>query len=282
MDFSFIVDVIIGFRTTILIETSGQEITNCKEIAYSYLKGRFWIDLLASIPIDFLSFIFQIDSNKSSTFQLFGLLKLFRIFRLSKLITFLKLKDDMKMSLKLMKLIFFLFMYLHIVACIWFYLVKQDETWMPPFEDNSGVHLYDEGNLYQYCTSLYYTVLLLTGNDLMPQSTLQIAFLTVLLLAAAIINANIFGNIAVLLQQLNRKTANFQAKLENASSVMKTLGIEDELEKDIHMYLMSTQDSLDLQEELNKFLMMLSPSLTLKVTKHMFYEAFLQNSVFKT
>jgi hypothetical protein len=58
--------------------------------------------------------------------------------------------------------------------------------------------------MYQYIVSLYYSVLSLAGNDMLPQNGLQITFATILTLAAAIINANIFGNMAVLLQQLNR------------------------------------------------------------------------------
>lgn len=121
---------------------------------------------------------------------------------------------------------------------------------------------------------------MLAGNDLFPHGTLQISVATFLVLAGAIINANIFGNIAVLLQQLNRKAASFQAKLENATSAMKSLAIKEELQKEIQLYLMATQDSLDLQEELNIFIRMLSPSLKLKVTEHIFEDALYSNRVF--
>ena len=141
--------------------------------------------------------------------------------------------------------------------------------------------IYNRENIFQYAISLYYSVLMLAGNDLFPQGTLQVFFATFLVLAGAIINANIFGNIAVLLQQLNRKTANFQAKIENANSAMKSLEINEGLQKEIQLYLMSTQDSLDLQEELNNFLRMLSPSLKLKVTQHIFHEALNSNPVFE-
>lgn len=121
----------------------------------------------------------------------------------------------------------------------------------------------------------------MAGNDLFPQGTTQIIFATLLTFAGAIINANIFGNIAVLLQQINRKAANFQEKLENANAAMKSLGIDEELQKRIQLHLMSTQDSLDLQEELNIFLRMLTPSLKLKVTEHIFIEAISNNPVFQ-
>lgn len=88
-----------------------------KIIAVRYIKGRFWIDALATIPFDAFALIFMSDTETNSNlFQTFGLLKLFRILRLSRLIALLNLKEEVKMSLKLVRLVFFLVMYLHIVA----------------------------------------------------------------------------------------------------------------------------------------------------------------------
>lgn len=185
------------------------------------------------------------------------------------------------MSLKLVKLVFFLILYLHWVAWLWFYIVRQNKIWIPPLDEIRHTEdFFYKSNFDQYWISLYYSILTLAGNDLFPQNTTQVWFATFLVFAGAIINANIFGNIAVLLQQINRKAANFQEKLDYANSAMKSLGIEEELQKSIQLYLMSTQDSLDLQEELNIFLRMLTPSLKLKVTHHIFIEAISNNPVF--
>ena len=56
-------------------------------------------------------------------------------------------------------------------------------------------------------------------------------FTTIIIFASFIINANIFGNIAVLLQQMYRKSSNFQEKLEMATSTMKNINIPDKLQK---------------------------------------------------
>lgn len=64
-----------------------------------------------------------------------------------------------------------------------------------------------------------------------PQGYFQIIFVTILLFAASIINANIFGNIAVLLQQIYRKSSAFQDKLEMATSTMKNINIPERLQK---------------------------------------------------
>ena len=80
--------------------------------------------------------------------------------------------DDyfMCQSLKIMKLVFFLVMYLHCVACIWFLIVEQSQTWIPPL-DYVWVEttLYEQSSMYKYWISLYHSVLLLSGNDVGPR-----------------------------------------------------------------------------------------------------------------
>jgi hypothetical protein len=102
-----------------------------------------------------------------------------------------------------------------------------------------------------------------------------------MLVAAAIVNANIFGNIAVILQQLNRKSSKFQEKIENANSSMKSLGIPEHLQHDIVKYLTFTQSSLDHQKELDSFMGLLSPSLKLQVTRYLFLETITNNEIFE-
>lgn len=209
------------------------------------------------------------------------LLKLIRLTRLSRVITYLNFKSNVKMFIRLGKLIFFLILYLHLIGCFWFYIARQDEKWFPPLDENSGVtDIYTASSVTQYITSLYYSVLLLAGNDMLPQGNIQVIFTTIMIFAASIINANIFGNIAVLLQQIYRKTSLFQEKLENATSTMKSLNVPNSLQKTIQEYLTSTQSTLDQQNEFDMFLTMLSPSLKNEVTKHIFHDALLSNEIF--
>lgn len=57
--------------------------------------------------------------------------------------------------------------------------------------------------------SFYHSVLVLAGNDIGPRNTIQIIFCATLVTVGAIINANIFGELAVLVSALNRKAAKF-------------------------------------------------------------------------
>ena len=52
IDFAFFIDILVNFRTT-YFNKDGDEIFSPKDIAKRYvLGGRFFIDLLASVPLD--------------------------------------------------------------------------------------------------------------------------------------------------------------------------------------------------------------------------------------
>lgn len=112
IDFIFLIDLIVNFRTTFIHGKTGKEIIEPSEIAKSYLQGRFWVDLLATIPFD--TFAELIIGEQSSAFlSIFSLLKLVRVLRLNRIISIMKVANEVKLSLKLGKLVFFLTMYIH-------------------------------------------------------------------------------------------------------------------------------------------------------------------------
>ena len=51
IDLVFLIDLVINCRTTYISKT-GEEVRTPKKILREQLKGRFWVDLLASIPLD--------------------------------------------------------------------------------------------------------------------------------------------------------------------------------------------------------------------------------------
>jgi hypothetical protein len=140
--------------------------------------------------------------------------------------------------------------------------------------------LYDLNAISQYAYAIYHSILILSGGDIGPRGNFQIFFITILLLASAIINANIFGNIAVILQQMNRKATKFQEKMESATSTMENLDLPDKLQKKIQEYLTYTHSTLDQQNELDSFLLQLSPSLKLEVRNVLMKGSISKDSVF--
>lgn len=121
---------------------------------------------------------------------------------------------------------------------------------------------------------------MLGGGDVGPRGSFQTFFVITMLVAGAIINANIFGNMAVILQSLNRKATTFQEKLDNANETMKNLKLPISLQEEVKNYFTFTQNTLDHQKELDEFVKTLSPSLRQKVISCIFQDVIMMNPVF--
>lgn len=93
----FGMDIILNFRTTFHHPTTGEEISNKKQIVKSYLLGTFFLDLVSTIPFDIVANWFM-DAD-AETLQLTSMLKTMRVFRLSKLIAFLNATEEIKLNL---------------------------------------------------------------------------------------------------------------------------------------------------------------------------------------
>lgn len=52
VDIFFLADLILNFFTTYIDDVTGAEIFDHKLIIKRYLKRDFWLDLLASMPVD--------------------------------------------------------------------------------------------------------------------------------------------------------------------------------------------------------------------------------------
>ena len=219
--------------------------------------------------------------SNTGLLQLFSLLKLARILRLSKLIAIMKVKDDIKLSLKLLKLIFFLIIYLHCLGCSWYYLIIDDKDWMPPLDYVwVATDFYEKGWIYKYIMSVYHAVLMFTGNDIGPRSTLEVSFVSFFVMLGAIMNANLFGQLAVILSSMNRKASIFQEKFDITTTAMKNLNLPEELQSKVIGFLTYTESFLESQNELKSFLDMISPSLRQEVVQYIFSETLKNNPIF--
>ena len=269
IDIGFLLDIIVNFRTTFLNKKTQEEVSNSYLIAVEYLKTRFTVDLLATIPFDNIGGFF-IPEDQTVILQIFGLLKLVRILRLSRIITFLNVKSDLKMSLKIFKIIFFLVIYLHCVACTWYWIASLDESWLPRTYVFIRGDFYKTSDFTKYLEALYHAVLLFTGNDIQASKTLELAFCVPVLIIGALMNANIFGEVAVIVTSANRKSMKFQERIDMTRNSMKNLNLPESIQQKVINFMTFTQNLLDSQKEMQEFLFMISPSLRMEVVKHMF------------
>jgi len=144
--------------------------------------------------------------------------------RFTRVISFMSAVESVKLSLKLLKLIFYLIVYLHIQACAWFFYTKQDRTWYPLIDiiENSD-YFYDHGFTFTYCFSLYHSVQLLDGADMIPATSSQAIIVALLVICSEFIRAHILGTMSIVIHSLNRKSAKFQEQIEFATSTMNNI-----------------------------------------------------------
>lgn len=189
-------------------------------MARNYLYGQFTIDLLATIPFDTFA---ELILGKAGYFSAFGALKLIRVLRLSRIITYLRSTEEIKALLKLIKLIFYLLLYLHCFACAWWIVVKEKRTWISTLFDKNSNHLqtYSASFANQYAICLHAAIVLATGNDCSPRDRSQLLVATLGIFMGALINANIFGELLFRCTDVFKSTA--------WTAIMLLLGLRDKL-----------------------------------------------------
>ena len=132
IDVCFGIDILISFRSTYLNEYTGDEIFDEFLIAKNYCFGRFWLDILSTLPFEVIINWLPIKISAPEHYKLVSCLKLFRILRLGRLINYINSTQDFKMILRLIKLCFFLVLYIHIFGCMWFFFNKiSGKQWVP-------------------------------------------------------------------------------------------------------------------------------------------------------
>jgi hypothetical protein len=94
---------------------------------------------------------------------------------------------------------------------------------------------------------------MLNGNEIGPRTIQTLVFVSTVLIIGAMVNANIFGNMAVIIQEMNKKDSRFQEKIDIANTAMKNLNIKKELQDKVINYLLYTQSNRDQQKELQEF-----------------------------
>jgi CRP-like cAMP-binding protein len=273
IDLCFVADLLLNFRRSFINSKTGDEIMDPKQICLHYLRSpRFLVDLLTTIPWDKFIYLVTLGSkfsfNKASGLNL---IRILRVFKLNRLIAKVQVRDDIKVVLRITQLIFYIFMYVHIIACCWYSLINVEKTWFPP-SDGKTTNLYDSGTSmarkYMFC--LYHSVYFFRGVETNPSTPYEVFFLIVVILFGSIISALMFGQMSVLMRMLARSRLQFAELMETAQTTMKNIKLDEQLQYKISDYLYATQNILAKKEEIEHFEKIISPSLQQEVNGYIY------------
>jgi len=275
VDFCFFLDILFNFRTTYINSKTGTEIISSRRIFINYtFHGRFFIDLLATIPFELVVSVIMPNTNFS--FQVFGLLKLVRLLRLGRIITYMKFKQGLKIGFRIFQLLFFLLLLVHWIGCIWYMLVSSMDSWIPPKDLDAGeTDFYRISNLRKYTVVFYYAILLIVGNESAPRTTSQTIFSSLVVIMGAIVTALIFGNMAALMATINKKDSHLQEQIDFVSTTMRSIKLPEDIQNQVIEYLMHCQETPDL-----RMFSRISPSLKNKILNHMYNKIIQEIDIF--
>eukprot|EP00347_Sterkiella_histriomuscorum_P016745 403352016 len=242
IDVCFAFDIVVNFRSVYMNQQTEQYVTDGKAIALNYiLKGRFVIDLFASLPVEEIFDLFNISAQVSkSNLKLISLFKLVRLLRLGRIITFLKMNQNFKQSLKIVQLFFMLIMVLHWIACLWYYVTNLEQTWMPQKDSLKSIdqiYMYtkdDYGD--QYIDDFYYGLLALVGNEMMPSNAMEIGVVSIIIFTGSIIIGTIIGEFSSILGELSLKEREINEELDMINLMMTSLKIPENTQNRVLQY----------------------------------------------
>lgn len=253
IDIVFVFDIVLNFRTGYIHPKTGIEVLNPKSIALNYLKSwRFYTDLLSVIPFELMN----TKNTQAKSFKVFNLLKLVRLLRLGRIITFLKLKQNVKTGFRIILLLALLIIVVHWFGCMWF-LTIQRNMWMPPVQVDvylTKIKLFEQ---YMYC--FYYALVMILGNEAFPVDNIQKIFVSIAVITGSFLMAFIFGNITALMDQLKSKNTEFEEQLDKLTLLMRAIRLPEKVQYAVENYLINLQKVPDMSTDMGTFLMLISP-----------------------
>ena len=95
-------------------------------------------------------------------------------------------------------------------------------------------------------------------------------------------NGLIIGNMAMYLQELNKKNASFQRNMDTVNTAMNALRLDDTLRRSITEYFITTNSTSTLQEELDDFMRnRISQTYRILCSKQIFRNTIIENHITK-
>lgn len=141
-------------------------------------------------------------------------------------------------------MVFLLILYIHVLACIlWFTFNTQNPAWIPEADFiYAKTKLFEEEFSKQYLSMCYHAIMVFGINEVAPVKENEVIVVIIMMVVSAMANAYIFGEMAVLVQEMDKKDIDFQESLDNANTAMHSLDIPDKIQDDIREYLMSVNE----------------------------------------
>ncbi|XP_058796092.1 potassium/sodium hyperpolarization-activated cyclic nucleotide-gated channel 3-like isoform X11 [Phymastichus coffea] len=269
-DTIFLIDLVVNFRTGIMQQDNAEQvILDPKLIAKHYLRTWFFLDLISSIPLDYIFLIFNQFQDFSESFQILHagralrilrlakLLSLVRLLRLSRLVRYVSQWEEVyflnmaSVFMRIFNLICMMLLIGHWSGCLQF-LVPM----LQGFPSNSWVainELQDSFWLEQYSWALFKAMshMLCIGYGRFPPQSLTDMWLTMLsMISGATCYALFLGHATNLIQSLDSSRRQYREKVKQVEEYMAYRKLPREMRQRITEYFEHRYQGKFFDEEL--------------------------------
>ncbi|KAJ2948554.1 hypothetical protein O0L34_g7809 [Tuta absoluta] len=253
-DTIFLIDIVVNFRTGIMQQDNAEQvILDPKLIAKHYLRTWFFLDLISSIPLDYIFLIFNQDFSESfqilhagralRILRLAKLLSLVRLLRLSRLVRYVSQWEEVyflnmaSVFMRIFNLICMMLLIGHWSGCLQF-LVPM----LQGFPPNSWVAINElQGAFWleQYSWALFKAMshMLCIGYGRFPPQSLTDMWLTMLsMISGATCYALFLGHATNLIQSLDSSRRQYREKVKQVEEYMAYRKLPREMRQRITEY----------------------------------------------
>ncbi|XP_038646782.1 potassium/sodium hyperpolarization-activated cyclic nucleotide-gated channel 1-like isoform X2 [Scyliorhinus canicula] len=252
-DTFFLVDLIVNFRTGIVVEDNAEIILDPNVIKWKYLKSWFIIDFVSSIPVDYIFLIIEkgFDSDVYKTARALRIvrftkiLSLLRLLRLSRLIRYIHQWEEIfhmtydfaSAVVRIFNLIGMMLLLCHWDGCLQFLVpLLQD---FPPdcWVSLNGMVNDSWGMQYSYALFKAMSHMLCIGYGARAPVSMSDLWITMLsMIVGATCYAMFVGHATALIQSLDSSRRQYQEKYKQVEQYMSFHKLPAEMRQKIHDY----------------------------------------------
>ncbi|XP_053228750.1 potassium/sodium hyperpolarization-activated cyclic nucleotide-gated channel 2 [Podarcis raffonei] len=273
-DTFFLMDLVMNFRTGIVIEDNTEIILDPERIKKKYLKTWFVVDLVSSIPVDYIFLIVEkgIDSEVYKTARALRIvrftkiLSLLRLLRLSRLIRYIHQWEEIfhmtydlaSAVMRIINLIGMMLLLCHWDGCLQFLVPMLQDFPSDCWVSINGMVNDSWSELYSFALFKSMSHMLCIGYGRQAPESMTDIWLTMLsMIVGATCYAMFIGHATALIQSLDSSRRQYQEKYKQVEQYMSFHKLPADFRQKIHDYYehryqgkMFDEDSI--LEELNE------------------------------
>ncbi|XP_032829654.2 potassium/sodium hyperpolarization-activated cyclic nucleotide-gated channel 2-like [Petromyzon marinus] len=252
-DTFFLVDLVLNFRTGIVVEDNTDIILDPRKIKRTYLRTWFLVDLVSSIPVDYIFLIVEsgMDSDVYKTARALRIvrfakiLSLLRLLRLSRLIRYIHQWEEIfhmtydlaSAVMRIINLIAMMLLLCHWDGCLQFLVPMLQDFPEDCWVTTSRMVNVSWEMQYSYALFMAMSHMLCIGYGQQAPSSMSDVWLTMLsMIVGATCYAMFIGHATALIQSLDSSRRQYQEKYKQVEQYMSFHKLPAELRQRIHEY----------------------------------------------